>query len=429
MTNAPRISRRRFIGGGLALAAAGSLPITGVVGEAFAATAADPTTALRNRLVVILLGGGNDGLNTVIPRADVAGAPRLSAYRQARPTIRYEPSQVLALDRPGDLDHQIGLHPSLERIHGMYQSGRVAVVQGVDYPNHSFSHFVGTERWESGQPETAPDSGWLGRHLDRVGIGTGELRAVAVSTELPLVLRGRDKQGVNIPGIPLEFADGTAALGDARHAALAMFGDFPEDEPLRAFSGDVRAEAVGLAERLEGAPPPASVANNPLANALLTARVLLEGNFGLECVSVGVGGFDTHASQRPLHEGLLARLDAAIATFFDGDSAAGIPAMAPEVASRTLVMTMSEFGRRLGENGASGTDHGTSSPVFLVGPPDGLLVPGVHSEHPDLGTPLLPADNISITTDLRAVYQGVLQHWLGDRDPGYAEPLPGLFVT
>jgi uncharacterized protein (DUF1501 family) len=425
----PRISRRRFIGGGLALAAAHSLPITGLVGDAFAMTAPSPDTAFRNRLVVILLSGGNDGLNTVIPRADVGAAARLSVYRQVRPTLRYEPNQVLPLDRAGDAAHQIGLHPSLRRIHGMYQSGRVAIVQGVDYPDHSFSHFVGTEKWESGQPETAPDSGWLGRHLDRAGIGTGELRAVALSTELPLVLRGREKQGVNIPGIPLAFADGTDPIGDARHAALSMFGAYPELEPLRAFSGSTRAEAVSLVERLESAPTPSSLPNNPLANALLTARVLLEGSFGLECVSVSVGGFDTHAGQRPLHENLLTNLDTAIATFFDGDPAAGIPAMAPEVASRTMVMTISEFGRRLGENGASGTDHGTASPMLLVGPPNGLLVPGVHGEHPDLGTTLLPADNLPMTTDLRAVYQAVLQQWLGDPDPGYAEPLPGLFVA
>lgn len=428
MTTGPRITRRHFIGGGVSLAAINSLfPITGLVGDGFAALAADESSAARNRLVVILLSGGNDGLNTVIPRADVPGAPRLSVYRQVRPTLRYEPDQVLPLDRPGDVDHAVGLHPALQRLHGMYRAGRVAVVQGVDYPDHSFSHFVGTEKWESGQPESAPDSGWVGRHLDRDGIGAGELRAVAINSELPLVLRGREKQGVNIPGIPMSFADGTDALGDARHTALAMFGEHSLDEPLRHVSGTTRREAVDIVEKVEGAPAPPSVANNPLANALLTARVLLEGSFGLECVSVTVGGFDTHAGQRPLHQNLLSSLDTAIATFFDGDAAAGIPAMAPDVASRTLVMTMSEFGRRLGENGASGTDHGTSSPVFLVGPSGGALVPGVHGEHPDLGTTLLPADNISMTTDLRALYQAVLQQWLGDPDPGYADPLPGLF--
>ena len=426
----PRISRRRFIGGGVSLAALHSVfPITGLVGEGFAAAAAEASTAMRNRLVVITLGGGNDGLNTVIPRADVAGAPRLSVYRQVRPTLRYEPSAVLPLDRPGDAAHGLGLHPGLARIHRMYRAGRVAIVQGVDYPDHSFSHFVGTEKWQSGQPEHAPDSGWVGRHLDRAGIGTGELRAVAIDTQLPLLLRGRDKQGVNIAGIPLAFADGTDALGDARHTALARFGGYPATEPMRALSGGVRAEAVDVVARVEGAPAPSSIANNALANALLTARVLLEGAFGLECVNVTIGGFDTHAGQRALHQNLMAALDVAVSTFFDGDATAGIPAMAPDVASRTIVMTISEFGRRLGENGASGTDHGTSSPVFLIGPAASSLVPGLHGEHPDLGTTALPADNLSMTTDLRALYQAVLQQWLGDPDPAYTDPLPGLFTT
>ena len=424
-----RISRRHFIGGGVSLAALHSVfPITGLVGEGFAALAADPATATRNRLVVVVLSGGNDGLNTVIPRADVPGAPRLSVYRQVRPTLRYEPTEVLALNRAGDDDHGLGLHPSLTRLHGMYNRGRVAVIQGVDYPGHSFSHFVGTETWESGQPETTPDSGWVGRHLDRAGIGEGELRAASISTQLPLLMRGREKQGVNIPGIPLAFADGTDALGDARHAALAMFAGHESAEPLRHAAGRLRADTVSLVERLETSPAPVP-SNNPLTQALLTARVLLEGAFGLECVTVTVGGFDTHAGQRPLHQNLMASLDAAIATFFEGDTATAVPPMDGAVADRTILMTISEFGRRLGENGASGTDHGTASPVFIVGPAGGRLVPGIHGEHPDMGTPLAPADNITMTTDLRAVYQAVLEHWLADPEPAYAAPLAGLFSS
>jgi uncharacterized protein (DUF1501 family) len=349
-------------------------------------------------------------------------------YQQARPTLAIAPENLLALDRPGDVDQQLGLHPSLVRIHGMYEAGRVAIVQGVDYPNHSFSHFVGTDKWESGQPDSAPDSGWLGRHLDRVGIPSGELRGVAISTDLPLLLHGRVKQGVNIPGIPLRFADGTDALGDARHAALSMFGAYPTTDPLRAFSGTTRADTVAMVEELEGAATPATVANNPLANALLTARVLLEGSFGVECVTVTLAGFDNHTGERTLHDRLMAALDAAVATFFDGDAATGVPAMAPDVASRTLVMTTSEFGRRLAENGASGTDHGTSAPVLLFGPPNSRLVPGLHGDHPDLGTVALPVDNLPMTTDLRQVYQALLQQWLGDPDPLYTTPLPGLFL-
>jgi uncharacterized protein (DUF1501 family) len=422
------ITRRHFIAGSAAMAAIPTLaPLTGRVGRAFGITAAEASTD-RNRLVVIFLGGGNDGLNTVIPMADADGTQRLSVYRQVRPTLRYEPTAVLPLDRIGDSDHGVGLHPALSRVHGMYQQGRVAVVQGVDYPSHSFSHFVGTDTWQSGQPEIAPDSGWLGRHLDRVGIGVGELRAVAIGTELPLIFRGHDKQGVSIPGIPVKFADGTAAVGDARHAALEQFGLHSTSEPLRRFLGETMDGTVDLVNQLETVAAPAAT-SNPLTNALLTARVLLEGDFGLECVFVSVGGYDTHVGQKPLHQNLLASLDQAVGTFLDGDASLGIAPMAPAVASRTLLMTFSEFGRRLGENGGAGTDHGTAAPLFVVGPAGSRLVPGLHGEHPGLGTTLAPRDNITATTDLRAVYQALLQEWLADPEPMYGSPLAGLFTA
>lgn len=421
------ITRRRFLAGSAALAALPTLaPLTGRVGKAFGMTT--PETSSRNRLVVIFLGGGNDGLNTVIPMADAEGTQRLSVYRQVRPTLRYEPTDVLPLDLPGDVDRGVGLHPAFTRLHGIYREGRVAVVQGADYPKHSFSHFEGTDFWQSGQPEVAPDSGWLGRHLDRAGINEGELRAVAIGTELPLIFRGRDKAGVSIPSIPLRFADGTAAAGDARHAALEQFALHSQDEPLRLFVGQTMDRTVDLVHRLETVTPPPST-SNALLNALLTARVLLEGDYGLECIFVSVGGYDTHVGQRPLHQNLLAALDGAIATFLDGDPALGIAPLAPAVASETILMTFSEFGRRLGENGGAGTDHGTAAPLFVVGPSGGRLVGGIHGDHPDVGTTLAPLDNITPTTDIRAVYQALLEEWLADPDPLFGSPLPGLFTT
>lgn len=422
------ISRRKFIAGSAAIAAAPTLaPLTGLVGKAFGSTLPASAGAVRNRLVVIFLSGGNDGMNTVIPMADAEGTQRLSVYRQVRPTLKYEPSAVLPLDLAGDVDRGMGLHPALSRVHGMYRQGRVAVLQGVDYSMHSFSHFEGTDFWQSGQPETVPDSGWLGRHLDRVGIAEGELRAVAIGTELPLIFRGRDKAGVSIPSIPLKFADGTAAAGDARHAVLEQYALHSPSEPLRQFVGQTMDKTVDLVSQLETVTPPPST-SNALLNGLLTARVLLEGPFGLECVFVSLGGFDTHVGQRTAHQNLLASLDAAVATFLDGDAGLGIAPMAPDVAAQTMVLTFSEFGRRLGENGGLGTDHGTAAPMFLVGPAAGRLVGGVHTDHPAVGTTLAPLDNITPTTDVRSVYQAVLQDWLSDPEPGLATPLPGLFT-
>jgi uncharacterized protein (DUF1501 family) len=432
------LTRRQFLLGSGALAGLGVFaPLAGRVGAAFGATNVDPATALRRRLVVIYQQGGNDGLNMVSPRGDVAGAPRYSVYRKVRPSIGHDRAVTLPLDRVGDAGWDLGLHPRLQTVHRLYGEGRVAVVQGVDYPSHNYSHFESTDIWQSGLPESSFDSGWIGRHLDRAGIGEGELRAVGLGNELPLALRGQKHQGVEISGLPLAFSDGTDAIADPRHAALRSFGTQLWPAPLARFAADQVELTVATVEDLERAPAPVST-GNPLANDLLAARTLLTENLGVEVVFVQQGGYDTHAGQLAQHDTLFSQLDGAIEAFFLGTLAGadlGIGPLPPGLADRTLVMTTSEFGRRIGETGVgasvAGTDHGAAAPMLLIGPSTGL-VPGVHGDHPDMGSVLLPADNLAMTTDLRRVYQSILQQWLGDPDPNYAgsfDPLPGLFPS
>lgn len=432
------LSRRRFIGG--TGAAAGMYLLTPVFARAGRAmgVGADPALANRRRLVVLFLGGGNDGLNTVVPTADVPGAARASVYRKLRPSLGYAPEQTLGLDRPGDAPHGLGLSPSLPYVHGLYREGRVAVVQGVDYPNHSYSHFSSTEIWHTGEPERAA-SGWIGRHLDRAGVSEGEARAVGIGHRLPGILRGDRRQGLGIVNIPsTRFADGpdTDAHSKARHHALLGFGGHPEAEELAALHGRTAEATVGLVRNLADNTVPAPTGNR-LADALVTARMLLEDDdLGVEVVYLEHVGFDTHSNQRAQQERLLAELDAALGMFWTGrlGTKQVMEPMSPHLTERTMLMTLSEFGRRIGENAtgaASGTDHGAASPMFLIGPPAAAspLVGGIHGDHPDMGTPTLPADNLAMTTDLRRVYESVLTKWLHNPDPLYRRhaPLPGLF--
>ncbi|MGH2710596.1 MAG: DUF1501 domain-containing protein [Actinomycetota bacterium] len=442
------LTRREFIGRMAVLAGSQVLPpIVFRAGAAFGQEAPDPDAATRNRLVVIFQQGGNDGLNMVVPRDDVSGAPRFSVYKKVRPALHYEPNQTLPLDRPGDADQMLGLSPSLVGLHNMYRQGRVAVVQGVDYPNHNYSHFESTDIWHSGLPEMNPNSGWIGRHLDRAGVGVGELRGLGIGTELPLILRGEQKEGVEVESVnAMRFLDGTGGLGNARHAAFARYGNHPLDEPLRHFAGDQARMTVELVDRIQsiGQPPRTP---NYLTNALLTARILMQEDLGVECVFVwhsggqGVGGYDTHSGQKETHERLLSDLDQGIEAFLFG-TMGGVPVagvngpLPQEIASRTLIMSVSEFGRRIGENGAgetAGTDHGAAAPVFVIGPDasipsvNGLrLTPGLHGDHPDMGSVALPADNLNMTVDLRRLYQAALEQWLGNPDPGYTSKYPPL---
>lgn len=415
-------------------------PVSGLVGRAFGDASPDPSTARRRRLLVIFQSGGNDGLNTVVPAGDVSGAARYSVYRSVRPSLALAPAELLPLDRAADRERAMGLHPSLRTMHALYRSGRVGIVQGVDYPDHDYSHFRSSDIWQSGEPGRSGGSGWLGRHLDRAGVGEGELRGVAVGgVDPPLLLRGARQQGSGLASIPAtRFGDGADARARARHDALALFGSHPVAEPLPAYAGRQSRATVRVVRSLaDTAPPPTT--GNRFGDALLTARTLLETDLGVECVFVEQGGYDTHTSQRTAHTARLNELDAGLEAFYFGTYRGrdlGIGALRPVVAERTLTLAYSEFGRRIGETGsgaAAGTDHGAAAPLFLIGPPARAgarqLVPGLHSDHPKMGTTTLPEDNLTMTTDLRQVYAAVLESWLGDPDPLYerARPLPGLF--
>jgi uncharacterized protein (DUF1501 family) len=431
--------RELLVAAGGAAAAHVTLPVVFRAGAAFGA-GADPATANRNRLVVVFLMGGNDGLNTVAPTGDLYKNPRASVYKRVRPAVAYAPNELLHLDRPGDRDEKLGLNPRLKAVHRLYRDGRAAIVQGVDYPNHNYSHFESADIWQSGEPGTMPDSGWLGRHLDRKGVGEGELRGLGLGTQLPLMLRGRMETGVAITGIrATRFADGFEAGPAARHVALGRFDRYPGSEPLRRDVGETTRQTVDMVERMRRAKV-GKETKNPLANQLLTTRALLEQNLGVECVYLQQDGYDTHFGQRADQERLLTQLDQAIEAFFFGSiggAPVGVGPMSAHLAARTLVMVVSEFGRRIGENGSgadAGTDHGAAAPVFLLGPngrgaTGKRLGAGLHGDHPPLGTTAAPADNLRMTTDLRRVYQSVLTDWLADPDPMFRKyrPIGGLF--
>ncbi|HVE75116.1 MAG TPA: DUF1501 domain-containing protein [Mycobacteriales bacterium] len=436
-----RPTRRQLIGG----AAAATLlsPVSGLVGNAFGAAAVDPATAKRRRLVVIFQSGGNDGLNTVVPMADVSGAARRSVYEKVRPTLALSPSSLLALNRRGDTEHELGLHPSLATMSALYTSGRVAVVQGVDYPAHDYSHFRSTDIWQSGEPGRSPSTGWIGRHLDRAGVGEGELRGAAVGgIEPPLILRGSRRQGAGIVSIAAtRFGDGKAPVASARHDGLARYGTHPSAEILASYAGRQDRATVRIVRAL-GATAPPPVTQSRFADAMLTARTLLEEDLGVECVFVEQPGYDTHTNQLNAHAQRLADLDGGIEAFLYGryrGTDLKVGALNPRVANHTLIVTFSEFGRRIGEAGvgaAAGTDHGAAAPLFVIGPAapsgPGRLVAGIHGDHPGMGTTTLPADNLAMTTDLRRIYAAVMEHWLRDPDPLYTRgsaPLPGLFSS
>jgi uncharacterized protein (DUF1501 family) len=388
------LSRRRFLqlaGGGLA--AYSTSPMWLRLGPA----GAEPAPAAGRKLVVLLLEGGNDGLNTLIPYGS-------SAYYAARPALAYKPEAVLKLPD----STFVGLNPNLPTLAQLYGEQKVAVVQGVGYDKPDLSHFASMDIWQTGSPTHAASTGWLGRYLDRSPEAGGVVRAVAIGNSLPIALQGAEEAGVAVPSFAgFTFYDG--GDGDPASEPYRLHETFLrcseatlEGAPAQAYLGSARktVTAVRAINRLgdPAAPPPAT-----LAEQMAMAVTLLASDLGVEIAFLTLGSFDDHAAEQSNHPKLLKQVDDAIARFRADVTAKGNP-------GDYLLMTFSEFGRRVAEDGSAGTDHGTAAPMFVVG--DGVAG-GLYGEHPGLDASALDENkNLVRSVEFREVYATVLDGWL-----------------
>ena len=363
----------------------------------------------ENVLVVIELRGGNDGLNTLVPWRD-------ERYYELRP--------LLALPRRGLLRVGDGAHalaPELARLHARFERGQAAAWQGVGYPQPNLSHFRSRDVWAAAAPrESSPSDGWLGRWDEELRADLAQAatpaapRLLAIGTDVvPLALRSAQGEPLAF-GSPVAFqlrapaGERTAAGESMRLQTLRRLHASPASnarvaELQRAFEAARRAsERVA---RLHERETRVRFPGDSLGRALASVAKMIAGELGARCYHVTLDGFDTHTSQGRDHPLLLARLDAALDAFLDELQAHGL-------FERVLVMTTSEFGRRVAESGVgseAGTDHGTASVQFLAG---GRVRAGVHGESPDLWA-LDEHGNLRHTLDFRAVYAAVLEDWLG----------------
>lgn len=349
-------------------------------------------------LVVIQLGGGNDGLNTVIPWAD-------DAYYRARPGLAVPRSNVLRLT------DELGLHPALAPLKNHWEKGDMAIVLGVGYPNPNRSHFRSMEIWQTARPDSSKESaGWIGRYFDNECAGCAEPTAgVSIGETLPLALRSQRGVGVSLSE-PAAFARA------ASRASLGEMADRSLGESLRklldpgngasaldflrrtALNTHVAEEQIAAAlARYQGR---VEYPDSALGHRLHLIARLIGGRLPTRVYYVDHTGFDTHANQAGRHEELLAQLAAALAAFLQEMAAQGNR-------ERVLVMTFSEFGRRVQENASGGTDHGTAAPMFLLG---GGVKAGLYGKQPSLTD--LDRGDLKYQTDFRSVYATVLARWL-----------------
>jgi uncharacterized protein (DUF1501 family) len=349
-------------------------------------------------LVLLALYGGNDGLNTVIPYAD-------GAYLGARPSLGYQPGQVIPLDA------ELALHPALTQLKGLWDAKQLAIVRGVGYPDPSYSHFRSMDIWQSGVPDSDEPTGWLGRYLDRTG-GKDPLWALSLGPTMPPLLQGASVAGSALPSGNLTIA---SAIEAPYTALMTPAAGAPALQQRVAASGadlltvvhavrevlSAQTPAAG-GTNLEGGPPASTPgaapgAANGLAAQLDVVARLIVGGLPTRVYVVSFGGFDTHGTEKDTHAGLLAELDSAVGTFVR--AVAGHP---------VVLMTFSEFGRRVAENASGGTDHGSAAPLFVAGPG---VKGGYYGGQPGLTG--LDDGNLRYTTDFRAVYATVAQGVLG----------------
>jgi uncharacterized protein (DUF1501 family) len=371
-------------------------------------------------LVVLQMAGGNDGINTVVPYSS-------DYYHKARPRIGLSADKVLKLT------DQVGFHPAMTGFKSLYDSGNLSVVQGVGYPNPNRSHFRSTEIWQTATDSDKFDKyGWIGRYFDNDCGGCDPTVGVAVEDQLPQSFFSKSLKGVcmtnpqNYRFMPgdhprpgqMDMVESsyeklnditiTTAADENSGGSIGMLTgakpmtggravDFIERTALDAqvSSDEIRKIAAQVQNQAQY---PAS----QLGSSLKLVAKLIGGGLPTRIYYVSQGGYDTHVNQVATQQRLLGDLGDSVKAFVDDLKAQGNM-------QRVLVMTFSEFGRRVSENANGGTDHGAAAPIFIVG---NKVSAGLHGAYPSLAPEDLYEGDIKYNVDFRSVYAGVLEGWL-----------------
>ena len=349
-------------------------------------------------LVVIQLTGGNDYMNTVIPYTD-------GRYHDNRPTVGIPADQVL------HTDDQFGFNPAVPEIKGLYDAGKVAVINGIGYPTPNRSHFRSMDIWHTCEPEKVGTEGWLGRVirdldpkaenvLTGVNFGRGLPRAMALTGVPVASVAVLESYGV-LTGIVNE---------PERSQALDIFARmYSPTVGLGAtmdYLGQTGLDALKGADILKAAPDmytsTVEYAESGIARNLQGIAKVLTADLGTRVFYTQQGGYDTHASETDVQPKLLSDLSRAVSDFY-------ADLREHDTADNVLMFVFTEFGRRVRDNG-SGTDHGSGGVAFAIGDP---VRGGMYGEYPSLAEADLVEGDLAFNTDFRGVYGTLVERWLG----------------
>lgn len=344
-------------------------------------------------LVVVQLSGGNDGLNTVIPyRNDI--------YYRGRPQLGIPRSEALALN------DELGLHPALKGLKSLYDDGLLGVLNAVGYPNPDRSHFRSMDIWQSasGADKVIP-TGWIGRYLDAQCDGCGHTtQAIEVDDTLSLALKGRMKRGLAVPSPARLHA--TAADPLFRDLSRHPHGDGHANvDYLYKTLAETMSSADYLYKQSKIYHSAGQYPDSAFGKGLKTIAELIISGCDTRVYYISLGSFDTHVNQQPQQQRLFTQLGDGLKTFSADLKAHGR-------LQDVVVMTFSEFGRRVAQNASQGTDHGTANCMFLLS--GALKRQGVLNAAPDLSS--LDEGDLRYQLDFRDIYATLLHRWLDTDD-------------
>jgi uncharacterized protein (DUF1501 family) len=350
-------------------------------------------------LVILQLSGGNDGLNTVIPYSN-------PLYRDNRPKVGVPEDQVLAIN------DTIGLHPTMGPIKKLYDEGKVAIIQGIGYPNPSRSHFRSMDIWHTCEPYKVGDEGWVGRAIRDIDPAKENvLTGVNFGRGLPRALA--------VPGVPVASVGNLETYGvltgieaeDQRTMALETFARTYEPMlgkgPVLSYFAQTGLDALKGADILSTAATSYSstvkYGNDDVAQYMKNIVQTHLANLGTRILytTAPYNSFDTHAGQLANHTRLWAQTSSAIGAFYDD-------LKEHNATDNVVLFVFTEFGRRVHDNG-SGTDHGAGGAAFVIGD---AVKGGLYGEYPSLEAGKLLEGDLHYNNDFRGTYATLLERWL-----------------
>ncbi len=368
-----------------------ALASTSVLVPSFlSATQALRTLSSRSgkNLVIIQLSGGNDGLNTIVPyRNDI--------YFQSRPSLAIPANEVI---RVAD---ELGFNPALEALRPLYDAGEMTIINSVGYPNPDRSHFRSMDIWHTASnSDEYLSTGWIGRYLDSNCVGCDQIyHALEVDDTLSLALKGEQ-----YAGFAMSNPKALKRTTNNRFLKAIASEDHHEEEAVAYLYKtmiDTQSSADYLFEKSQVHQSKTTYPKDAFAKDLKQVAELITADTDTKIYYVSLSGFDTHAAQKNIQSRKLTQYAEGVAAFVKDLKAQGLM-------EDTLILTFSEFGRRVKQNASNGTDHGTANNLFLIG--GRLQKPGFYNAAPDLIN--LDKGDLRYQVDFRQIYATILDRWL-----------------